>query len=247
MGRKYANPPLIEALCEFQFEPDTKWDATVLGLVYERVRGQFPTRRPARQYSVSISPGPEGVKPTVQATERMQFLREDGVAMVQVGPHLLAVNHLKPYPSWERFLPLIHEGLKAYTDVASPTSIRRIGLRYINRIVIPSARIDPQDYFDLYPYVGPGLPQLRGPFMVGVQFPYAQSRDGLKLELISADSDRPDSSTLILNLDYFVAQPGAVALDRVAEWIESAHSHVEEAFEATIKDRLRQLFEEASA
>ena len=90
MGRRYKNPPIVEALCEFRFDPDSPWDLAMPGLVYERVRDTFPKRRQAKQFAVEVSAGQKGVEQHVRTTDRMQFLREDEKALVQVGPHLLA-------------------------------------------------------------------------------------------------------------------------------------------------------------
>lgn len=246
MGRRYRNPPIVEAFCEFQFEPDTPWDLTVPGLIYEKVRDAFPKRRQAKVFNVGISTGPETLG-RVQTTDRMQFLRKDEKALIQVGPHLLAVNHLAPYPSWEEFLPLIETGLGAYCAVVDPRNIHRIGLRYINRIEFVEQRINLGDYFEFRPYVGPELPQEHGPFRVGIQVLYEDGRDILKIELISvARTETPDTIAVQLDLDYFLVKPGEVALDNAFEWIDIAHDRVEKAFEACITERLRQRFEEVT-
>jgi uncharacterized protein (TIGR04255 family) len=176
--------------------------------------------------------------------DRMQFLCEDERALIQVGPHLLAVNHLKPYSSWPEFLPLIKKGFEAYCDVVDSKSIHRVSLRYINRIEVAGQSIELEDYFKFRPFVGPSLPQDFGPFIVGIQVPYEDSRDVLKLLLTSASAETPDTAAVILDLDYFLVKPGEVALDNVFEWVDVAHNRVEDAFEACITDQLRQMFEE---
>lgn len=246
MGRRYKNPPIVEALCEFQFEPDSPWDLVIPGLIYEEVRDTFPKRRQARVLDLSILAGPEEVEQQVRTMDRMQFLREDEKALIQVGPHFLSVNHLELYPSWEEFLPLIKMGLKAYRDVAGPKNMHRIGLQYINRIEFAGQRIDLADYFEFRPFIGPNLPQEHGPFRVGLQVPYENSRDILKIELKSTTRTKPDTIATMLDLDYFLIKPGEVALDNVFEWVDVAHGHVEDAFEACITDRLRQIFEEVT-
>ena len=45
MGRKYNNPPLIEALCEFQFIPTEPYDSTIPGLFYTQIKGDFPEKQ----------------------------------------------------------------------------------------------------------------------------------------------------------------------------------------------------------
>jgi len=58
MGRKYANPSIVEAVCEFRLSPDTPWDLTVPGLVYEKVRSEFPHREQRLFQEVEIAQGP---------------------------------------------------------------------------------------------------------------------------------------------------------------------------------------------
>jgi len=246
MGKKYRNPPIMEALCEFQFDPSSPWDLAVPGLVYEKLGDPFRKRRLAKVFEASISGGPEGIEQQVKTADRMQFLRDDERALIQVGPNLLAINHLKPYPTWQEFLPLIRQGFDAYLAAANPKGIQRIGLRYINRMEIPGERIELEDYFEFRPFVAPRLPQDFGPFIVGVQIPYEDSSDTLRLQLASATVETPHTVPVMLDLDYFLAQPGRVSPDRVFEWVEVAHSHVEEVFEACITDRLRQMFQEVT-
>ena len=247
MGRKYKNPPIIEALCEFQFEPGLPWDLAIPGLVYQKVQNEFPKRRQAKQVEVGLRAGTEGVEQQVRTTDRMQFLREDEKALIQVGPNLLAVNHLKPYPSWEGFLPLIQRGFHAYWEVAQPNGIRRIGLRYINRIEIPEQRVELELYFSFYPSLGANLPQDHTDFIVGVNMPYENERDGLRLQMASAVSEQPGAIAIFLDLDYSLRQPGAVRLEETLRWINTAHDRVEEVFEGCLTDKLREFFEEVKS
>ncbi|MBC7259157.1 MAG: TIGR04255 family protein [Chloroflexi bacterium] len=244
MGRRYRNPPVVEALCEFRFKPGQPWDLAIPGLVYEKIRDRFPKRRQARIVELSVTATPDGVGQQVLTADRMQFLREDEKALVQVDRDLLAVNHLKPYPTWREFLPLIQQGFSAYRDVARPEGFQRIGLRYINRIEIPGQRVDLEHYLEFRPFVGPNLPQDYGPFMVGIEVPYQNGRDRLRLQVATAAIEKPDALAVMLDLDYFLAEPGQVQLDDVLTWIDAAHSRVEEVFEACLTDRLRQMFEE---
>ncbi|PWH17307.1 MAG: hypothetical protein DDG58_08195 [Ardenticatenia bacterium] len=77
VSRKYRNPPVIEALCEFQFDPTSSWDLTVPGLVYEQLRDTFPQKRMTKVFRTHVTGSPVGVEQTVTAGELMHFLRED--------------------------------------------------------------------------------------------------------------------------------------------------------------------------
>lgn len=244
MGKRYRHPPIIEALCEFRFEPGSPWDLAIPGLVYEKVKTGFPKRRQAKAFEVSVAASVEGVEQRVTTTERIQFLRDDEKALIQVDRNLVAVNHLKPYPGWQQFLPLIQSGFLAYKEVVRPKGIQRIGLRYINRIEIPGQHIELEDYLQFRPFVGPALPQDFDSFIAGIQIPYDNSRDSLRLQVASTTTETPEVAAILLDLDYFLVQPGQVALNEVFTWLETAHLRVEEVFEACITDHLRAIFEE---
>ena len=57
MSRRYKNSPIIEAICEFQFEENSEWDLTVPGLVYDRVQNEFPIRRYAARVTMGVQRG----------------------------------------------------------------------------------------------------------------------------------------------------------------------------------------------
>lgn len=252
MSKRYKNSPIIEVLCEFRFEPSSPWDLTVPGLVYDRIRESFPKRQQVEMLGVGVAFDSEGVKQQVAKADLMQFLSDDEKALVQVGPNLLAVNHLKPYPGWQDFLPIIRQGFDGYVGVAEPKSIQHVALRYINHIEIPSwvthvktaQNIKLENYFEFRPFVGSNLPQDFGPFIVGMQVPYENSRDALRIHMESVAAEASGMAAVMLELNYSLVQPGQMAMDAAFEWAEIAHGHIGRAFEACITDRLRQIFEE---
>ncbi len=246
MGKMYKRSPIVEAVCEFQFEEGSPWDLTIPGRIYEKVRNTFPILRQSERVTVSVLGNPEEFGPQFGTLSLMQFLRKDEQALVQVGTHLLSVSVLKSYPSWPRFLSLIKRGFNTYRDIAAPKGIRRIGLRYINHIDIPGHDIKLEDYLEFRPYIGKGLHQDFGTFALGVHFPYEESRDLLNLQLASLPQQIPssNSATVALSLDYFLLRPGEVALEEAFQWIDAAHKHIEDAFEACITQKLRELFKE---
>jgi len=243
MARRYRNPPIVEAVCEFRFPPDSPWDLTIPGLVYERLKGTFPQKRPAPAFGFGIRLGQGSVEQRLEPTTRMQFLRQDGNVLVQVGPNLLAVNHLKPYPGWEAFVPMIQQAYRAYVETAPPTAIQRIGLRYINRVELPGPRVELEEYLNFYPHLGDDLPQDYGEFTVRIQTAFNALRDGLQMTLTSADAGNADVNVFVLDMDYFLAKPGTITTNEAFSWVNEAHDRLEQIFEGCISDKLRQLFQ----
>lgn len=246
MKRKYSNPPIVEAVCEFRFDPNFQWDNTIVGLVYDKIKDDFPKKKQVQHLAVGFQAKPDELAQRVQAVDRMRFLSNDEKSLIQVGPHFLAINRLKPYLSWDSFVPLIKEALTAYIEVAQPGGISRLGLRYINQFAIPSDNINLEDYLTFYPYVGPKqLDSLRS-FIMGTETLYENGRDVLKVQLGSMATDSPNASAFSFDLDYFIDRPGAITIDNSVDWIDNAHNHIEDAFESCITNLLRKEFGEES-
>jgi uncharacterized protein (TIGR04255 family) len=127
---KYTNPPIIEALCEFQFLPSQEWDMTLPGLLYQEIKEEFPNKRQQTGVGIQFRPTEKGIEHKVeQAPPRIQFHRKDKTALVQVAPDLLVINQLAPYPAWTTFKPKIAEIFNKYIALANPKGFKRIGLR----------------------------------------------------------------------------------------------------------------------
>ncbi len=238
----YTNPPIIEAVCEFRFTPDTEWDATIPGLIYSAVKGRFPRkeRRFTRNIDISPqSPTTEDVK--VETNERTVFLTKNKNQQIQIAPHLLAINRLKPYSKWEDFKADIEYALDILTSNVDLKGLQRVGLRYINLIEIPSSgteKIDLEDYFEFRPELGLELsktPMID--FIVGCLQQYAEERDLCRTQLRTSGE-----TSFILDMDYFLANPETIALDQALKWVDDAHLNIEIIFESCIKDALRDVF-----
>lgn len=241
MSKRYKNSPIIEALCEIQFEPSAGWDLTVPGLIYEEIKDTFSKRLQLQPPQISLN-DIDTMEITGQIVPLMRFQRTDDLALIQIGPNLLTVNYLKPYSSWEEFFPLIERGLTTYRKVVNPNGIQRITLRYINRIEIPTPIIL-EKYFEFRPFIAKKLQTINA-FIAGIQIPYQDNRDILNIQLSSMPDVSPDKAAILLDLSYLLVNPGAITWDVVSEWIQVAHESIEEMFEASITEDLRLIFEE---
>ncbi len=245
MSKKYKKPPVIEALCEFQFVTGQPWDLTIPGLVYERVKEEFTDKQQQVGVGFKIQKTEEGLEHRViPAPPRIQLFRKDKTALIQIGPDLLAINHLVPYPTWQKFKPMVLEALKVYKDIAKPRAFKKIILRYINRIEIKGELIELSDYFDFYPYVSKALPQLHTNLINRIEIPYKDGRDFMTLTIATASPERPEVLSIILDIEYVMAAAEGIKMDEFDGWLEHAHSEIERTFEVCITDKSRMLFEE---
>jgi uncharacterized protein (TIGR04255 family) len=245
---------VVQAACEFRFEPGDAWDMTIPGLIYERLRDDFPLRRQVSDVEALVEPEPKqddapapvgtAARLRVSRTEQIQFVRADEKVFIEVKPNILAVHHLRPYPGWTAFLPLIHKGLTAYQSVAKPRGFTRIGLRYINRLAFQGPKVSLENYLDFYPFVGSRLPQDYGAFVNGIELAFDSGANFLRLQLAAAmpEAEEGEAVVVALDLDYYTGRPSQA--DEVEGWLDRAHERVQDVFEGCLKDPLRQRFDE---
>lgn len=245
MGRPLKSPPLVEALVEFRFAPTSEWDWTIPGRLFERIRDEFPTRVEVRPF-VMVGAGPGGPPesaPPVPAPERLQFKRADGTAMVQVGPRLMVVNHLKPYPNWENFRDLVLKIFDIHASVTGPLPIARIGMRYINHL--PSRTLDLEKEITI-------LAPVRT--IMDAPFNHFYQRYDLQIEepkgtLVHQCGTAFAGTEMVtmLDLDFFSTEPGEASdSDGLRAWLDSAHDRIEEAFRSSLSDSLYQRLDKGS-
>jgi len=243
-GRKYRKPPVVEALCEIYFA-GSNWDETVPGRFYDRVKDRFPVKRQReiQEAEVAFAGSGEAAASVRRLPPWMQFLSEKGDRLIQLGRDLLVVNQLRPYPSFEDWEPVIYAALEVYRDLAQPKGVARLGMRYINRVVIPEPRILMEDYFTVYPHLPREMGEEHGRFMVRFEVLSRKSGHGVLVTFGSAPPSNPSEIVHLLDL-YDIFKPSdMLPLDQVPTEVQTAHEDVEVAFEGSITQRLRQLFE----
>ncbi len=245
MEAAYTNPPLREAICEFRFPLEHPWDLTVAGMLYARIREDYPRREQRRVREVEVMLAPEGLREELLITERAQFSTADGGCSIQVGPRVMTVNCLPPYTNWEEFRAWIEDAFGNLQSVIEVEGIRTMALRYVNTIEIPEPGVRPEELFAFHPVVpfsGESTEFAMDGFIVGCEGAFEGGRDACRVELTDAVPESPEQSAFLLNIEYFLVKEGSIGKEGALAWIEAAHSRVEEMFEGCITDALRKHF-----
>ena len=149
MSRVYRHPPLVEALCEFQFA-EGDWDWTVPGLMYQEIKDDIPHKAPDASGRVRSADRRQAVEPAGERRRRTDAI----LPALTRAP--LCKSARTSWPSITCSLILIGTAsnrlfwitLHFYRRVANPSGFKRLGLRYINRIDIPSTKLELQEYFN---------------------------------------------------------------------------------------------------
>ncbi len=243
--RRYLKPPVIEALCEIYFA-GSSWDDTVPGAFYERVKCDFPQKRQRTIQEAQITLGPEQAAAGVrQLPPWMQFVSDEKHRMIQLAQDLLVVSQLAPYPHFEEWEPDVYRALCIYRELAQPKNVVRLGLRYINRVLIPGKQIRMEDYFTIYPNLPERLGDMHGSFLVRVEVPKSGQDHTVLITFGTAPPPPPQDAGQAFMLDLYDILMTNTPVDEevIKREIRRAHDNIVVAFEDSVTETLRALFE----
>lgn len=244
--RHYAKPPVIEALAELYFD-GSDWDVTTPGAFYAQVKDRFPKKAQLEHMGLEVELGP-GVANARMGTDgvRAVFKNEDETRLVQVGADTLVVNQLPRYPHFEAWRDALLEMLLVYRAVATPTSVVRLGMRYINRIEIAQAYVQMEDFFRVYPEMPPEIGLAHGDFLVRLQIPARVPGHTILLTFGKAPTNDPAGHAFVLDLYDVIPLDGPDSFDLIEQRLNEAHENIEWVFEHAITDATRAIFGEVN-
>lgn len=121
--------------------------------------------------------------------------------VVQFNADNFSFSWLRPYDTWESFIGEARENWEVYEQLWKPTSVVRIGTRFINRIAIPTEALDFDDYFTAFPRIPPNLPQTLVTFLSKIVVPVEGDRTAVTITLALEDERPKDMLSVILDID----------------------------------------------
>ena len=250
--RQYRNPPIDEAVCEFHFLPGPDWNLTIPGKLQAALGSDYggkPQHQQVVNLGLELKPDEPSSLSYGQELSKVLLFRGDKKRAVGVGRDVLSIHMLRPYQDpetpekrgWDEFRPRIRTALKAYWKVAEPRGVRRISIRYINRIIIPEAVVKIEDYLRCAPPSVPGLPEDVNSYMSRTDYPW---EEGTHLVLAQGGilSESEGIGCLLDINAYWETQAGVGQADAMAR-TDRLRDIEREAFENVITDAARELFD----
>lgn len=243
-GKQYNKPPIDEAVVEFLFDPTREWDATVPGRLQAALANAYPGQ-PRTQMLFSLAPQVLGTAPRIPfapgVVSRTLLPSADGKRLIGISANLLTVHELEPYGGWDEFSGRVAEALHVYWNVHVPRGVRRIRVRYVNRIVIPVAAVDLDDYFTSAPRLPGGGGPLQN-FITRVEQPYDDGSVAVMTFAPTRKGTTSQSCAFVLDLDLLRSFGDPTDVQTTLAALETLRGRERDAFEAMITDRTRQLF-----
>jgi uncharacterized protein (TIGR04255 family) len=137
---KLKNPPIVEAVLDIDCDlPPGIGLASLEEPAHASFRDQYPKFRMQFIHEHRFEMH-ETEPPRIAARrglQALQFRSEDERQLVQVRAQGFSFNRLAPYSSLDDYLPEIERTWLLFAKLTKPVQIRRVALRYINRILLP--------------------------------------------------------------------------------------------------------------
>lgn len=248
---EYAAPPIVEALCQFNFSRALDWSPVLPGLVYEKIRASYPqTPEVQQELQANVMVPADGLGEAQfnmgQGEQRLIFANDQRNRLVLLAPSMLSVNSLPPYEGWpslhRRTADVIRKTKSELRDLAVTT----VSVRYINRVSLPwVAGTKLQDYFDVpYRVVGPEGSTLDQILLRQESSLGDGSVKGIRTftRVDSDDSQGPEKRDFVLDLEFVKIFDTPVSFEDALESAGELKILENQEFEGCITDKTRELF-----
>ena len=149
--------PSIEAVIHWQADASTTFEPTVLQEELIQRLPDYPICQPQQGIEISAETT-EGNSEFRQRTKWNGFRLQDEHKhhVAQFTQHGVVFSRLQPYERWENFKTEAIRFWELFLELAAPTVIQRLGVRYINRVPLED-NDQPSTYLKVAPYPLPEL------------------------------------------------------------------------------------------
>jgi uncharacterized protein (TIGR04255 family) len=171
------------------------------------------------------------------------FRTQDGRRFIQSRLNGFSYSVIPPYDRWESFSGEAWTNWTNYKTVAQPVKTTRIGVRYVNRIDVPSASIEIKDYLRTAVDVSPYLPQAVSSYFLQVVVPVSRFNASATITSTLAPPPAENMTSLILDIDIWriveLSLDSTEGNDSLREQLESLRVVKNYVFESCITDATR--------
>ena len=241
------NAPITEALLDIRAVLPPETDLERLAAIQEPVRDRFPLRQERSLLEVHLESKEGGETAVSQAggVDGYLFLspEPDPTKVFQARIDGFSFSKLKPYQSWDAFRNEARELWNLYIAVAHPITVSRLGLRFINRIELPTTVREFSDYILTLPEIPQGIPPHVSEFFMRLVMPQPESEAKAIVTVATNLQEMNDRVLpLILDIDVFEEvqyEPHAEAIWHTFEHFRAIKNKI---FFSSITKATKELF-----
>lgn len=242
--RHYTKAPITEALIDLRVESPSSLTLNSLKEIQRSIKSDYPISEDMVVAQGQFQTGPKVTATASQIPLGYRFSSDDKKRIFQARLDGFTFSQLEPYHTWDTLRNEAQRLWKVYSSITQPKYIRRVAVRYINRLDLPfdsSNPLDFKDYLQTVPEVSPTLPQGLSDYFMQLQIPQEDLQASLILNEAMLPLVKQDAVSVLLDIDLFSMVQFPAASDEVWDLLEKFRDRKNEVFEACITDKTREL------
>lgn len=242
-SRHYPKAPITEAIIDLKVELPSTATLDHLKAVNEGFKQAYPIVKPRELVHGQIEFG-QGLK-TSASTKKIgfAFCSADGRQIYQARLDGFTMSRLAPYESWELFRCEARRLWEAYRSSTRPVRIKRLAVRYVNRLDLPLPFSDFNEYLRTIPELSPDLSQRLSGFFMHLESPQEDLNSLALINETIVGAPGPDIVSVVLDIDVFRDRDVPSSEDAIWSFFEQLRVRKNEIFEACITEKARRLFQ----
>lgn len=238
------NAPIKEAILDIQVTLPSDIALRHLERIHEAIKGQYPKKRTRKRLEASFDLTSGLFTPAPAKVDGFVFQSPDLRQAFQARLDGFTVNQLAPYATWEALRDEAQRLWGLYASMAKPEAIRRIALRYVNRLELPLPIAEFKEYVRTAPDIAPGIPHAVSAFFMRLEIPHPDGAVAIVTETIEKVEKRSSGDVVPFILDIDVIRQEPIAPDAADLWgkFGQLRDMKNEIFFSTITPKAEALF-----
>jgi len=233
------NAPIVEAVIEIRARAQSLWEEVAITSQLKSRLPDYPNVLSLKAVRQEFTFGPAvaaEAKTHELGWDGLRFQSADSKYVCQFNRDNFVLSRLQPYETWE---DLYNEAMRLWqihVEIARPTDIQRMGVRFINRISMPPDADRFEDYIEPHPETPRELPLPFLNFLHRDTLIVPGHDYGLNLtRTLQIPQDRTSEGIgIILDIDVFTTQPFALEASGIERKLTEMRWLKNKAFFGTI-------------
>lgn len=243
-SEEYPRPPITEAVIGITFSNPI--DSSQLASASAKLQANYPHKQDVTTVGVSVainSSNPEENKADFNPRIGHRISTDDQTQLAVLWPDSFTLSQLAPYQGWDVFIQRFERDWRILKKLFGFQEIKRIGVRYINRIDIPveSGLVKHEQFLNIYPC----LPDLLGSVDAYAVQTLAHP-DDIDCQLVINSANVPSPLlgfiSFVLDIDIYSDKPPQNDAD-IIDLLNRIRAKKNDVFEACITEHARKLFQ----
>jgi uncharacterized protein (TIGR04255 family) len=238
----YPYPPVVEVICQLTFAQAVPWSVATPGVLWQAIQDEYPAA-PKTLTGVEASfDTAEGEFKVNPQNARIVFANEAQSRRLVANDSCLSVNGLSPYEEWPSLASRFRHAIEAFSKYVAAFLPASVNIRYINRVVIPSAELDVSEYFNVPVVKSHQDSAVIQGFLARSQSVVPETSVATTITFASTSHGVEDESAFILDIELTQPITGNASPDDLLSAVEELHRLENREFESSITPKCRELF-----